>query len=334
MKSKAPLSRLQLALAVGLVAGSTAVASRSLAFSSMLGNHVHDRITQSCLERRGFASTVVGRAAADVGGSVDVDQPDSITGDFSVESYHCCRGAVATTEGVLARESFRVFAATCATTRARTARIVKTLRGHATEYVAVQEARADLGFALHAIQDSYAHTNVIDEGFEHAFRSMAIGAAHPEASRVAGLKVCGYVGLLDGSPAGDLYPHDGCSKDDNTGQYPEATRTLHGRSKLAVAMGEAAAATDEYLGLLKGKLRRDEWDALRGLAITSSPPTVPRGRGVAQAATAAQPTNPLDALGQLFGAEPAQQAQPQPRRPHHTVTPGFAGTVNQDTRGQ
>ncbi|HZV03211.1 MAG TPA: hypothetical protein VFF73_41285 [Planctomycetota bacterium] len=286
--------------------------STGLGFSSFLQNHVHSRITVAALSATGFAPSTYSQGS---GGArwIDVDQPDDMSSGFTVPRYHCTRDSVSTDRASLASASFAAFEATAAEVRARRAAIVGALHGvTAAQTDRIGIARAHLGYALHAIQDAYAHSNWVDldAASRSAFESMIIGNVKPDRRRLARLSVCSWVGgLLGGSPTdgagrADLYPHDAFCKDDDGG-YPEAVKPAphparSGETKRMAAEAGAYVATIAYLASIEKRVTAREWDLFRGVPAPVTP-------------TAARSV-----------AAPG----PEPAKAKSSPTPGITGTLD------
>lgn len=119
-----------------------------------------------------------------------------------------------------------------------------------------------LGRALHALQDCFSHSNVVDLGVEAADalkQALVHGGDAPE-----GLRLCG---VLPHSadierPAGDAYSHADFNKDD-TKASPEAEIPLpDGRSKYEHAHALATEATRAFLIEFMQRLDGDESERL------------------------------------------------------------------------
>lgn len=124
-----------------------------------------------------------------------------------------------------------------------------------------------LGRALHALQDCFSHSNVVDlDGAAQAglARSLLDGGPAP-----AGLRLCSVApGTMDiERPPGDPYPHGDFNKDD-AGSSPEADGALgDGRTKHEAALALAEAATREFLLAFMGRLDTNETTRLLEVRI-------------------------------------------------------------------
>lgn len=124
-----------------------------------------------------------------------------------------------------------------------------------------------LGRALHALQDCFSHTDIVDRpaGEQEAFVRFLLGGGQAPAVRVCGVQP----GAADiERPAGDPYPHADHNKDD-TRSSPDAKATLpDGRSKHQAAK---ALATDATRSLLQDVLAQLDGDATARLLSVKAP---------------------------------------------------------------
>ncbi len=114
-----------------------------------------------------------------------------------------------------------------------------------------------LGRALHALQDCFSHTDVVDH--PPAERRALIDAL-VRGGPAPALRVCGsQPGAPEiGRPAGDPYPHDDFNKDDAE-STPEAEALMaDGRSKFEHARELATEATRAFLDDFMGRLDGNE----------------------------------------------------------------------------
>lgn len=315
-----------------LVLPALVAAPRLLAFSSFLGNHVHRQITRAALAARGFAPASYIYPGPDPGGHedgdgsdnnrgvIDVDTPDHLS-HFTVVQYHCCRGVVCNGqpgEPSLTSESYKVYAATGQEVRRRHASIIARMKNVQSDGdPAIWRARRDLSFALHAIQDSFAHSNYCDlgGGARSAFSNMLIGKAKLSSSRVSGLKVVSYLGLTDGTPSkggfADLFTHDGFCKDDTTAKYPESRKMVGGTTKFQRAKAGASRATLDFLNMIQAKLGKEQWNYLRG---------VPKNKPV-------KPLALLEGLEGLIVTASLELPAAETATGEPSVTPGLSGVI-------
>ncbi|HET6399317.1 MAG TPA: hypothetical protein VFH47_07165 [Candidatus Thermoplasmatota archaeon] len=132
-----------------------------------------------------------------------------------------------------------------------TVRFIASARQGAASAAAAGDAGlavARMGRALHALQDCFAHTNIIDlpKDRQEAFvRALLSGEPAP----IEGLLLAGFAPGTDkpGEPEGDPYPHDTYAKDSAHKNEESEARLPDGRTKYEAARDMAINATAHVL---------------------------------------------------------------------------------------
>lgn len=127
-----------------------------------------------------------------------------------------------------------------------------------------------LGRALHAVQDCFSHSNVVD--LDAAAQAALTRALVHSGAPPAGLLLCGVApGTPDiERPAGDPFPHAEFNKDD-TGSSPEAEAAIPGGgTKYDAAHAAAEVATREFLRDFMGRLDADERERVLTVRISEA----------------------------------------------------------------
>jgi hypothetical protein len=235
-------------LAFGLV-----TAAPASAFASLPGGP-HDEITGEAARRVGFPADAVEALQQavrepdfqDTEYDPQLDEPARMDADHEYEpSHHCDRVAPATD-----LEAFNATVDYIGHERAAAA--------NASMQHKVGEVVSHLGRALHAIQDCYSHTNVVDFGRSGwtAHQEALIGDWDP----LPGLRLVAYDPGADepGRPEGDPYPHDGFAKDSSGMNAESKLELADGRTKYEAARDLATDASEAFLRNFVGGLPGDE----------------------------------------------------------------------------
>ncbi len=208
------------------------------------GSSVHDEVTavagdagwpahavealQQAVREPDFQDSEVDPEGTDVG-RIDA------TADYRPE-HHCDRGPSATDEGA--------FDATVAYVAAQRADALAKARSGDPD-----GAVAALGRALHALQDCYSHSDVVDSpSLQRAFEGALLH--NGTAAQVGGpVRIVGYAPGEDDpeEPAGDPYPHKRFAKD-STDKNDEARAVMEGNvTKFEAAVSLARLATVAFV---------------------------------------------------------------------------------------
>ncbi|HET6399315.1 MAG TPA: hypothetical protein VFH47_07155, partial [Candidatus Thermoplasmatota archaeon] len=119
-----------------------------------------------------------------------------------------------------------------------------------------------MGRALHALQDCFSHTNVLDLGdgvARETTRALLENGSMPPGLRLVGIDSHS---SEVGAPDGDPYPHDRHNKDAPDGSPEAGERLPDGRTRHEAAHALAVEATAAFLEAVKREAGEEAWTAL------------------------------------------------------------------------
>lgn len=159
-----------------------------------------------------------------------------------------------------------------------TAHYVRQQRGMAITWLEANnsvEGVFALGRALHALQDCFAHSNLVDldAGLQQALENSLLN----DGPAVPSLQITGFDPNATNPmrPAHDPYPYDPFNKDSPTGS-PECKLILpDGRTKFEAARAMANATSGKFLASVLGNLTRTGRDTLMAAEVQPPPAKVP-----------------------------------------------------------
>lgn len=251
------------ALAFMVVLGSSPVAALE---SLPAGSSVHDEVTALAAAPLGFEGKglealqeAVRRPDLEETTVTEVDGKPALdaTGDY-VSAHHCDRPP-----GTPHAEAFQI-----AGQYVRMQRDLAVQMSHAGR---PERALRLLGNALHALQDCFGHSNIVDLGpasQELFLQTLLHGGAAPE-----GLLITSFLpeGEPADDPAGDPYTHRNHAKDGPDSSPDASAPAMDGRSKFTATKELAAQATAQFLSGFLERLNPAQREAIR--AQEPAPPT-------------------------------------------------------------
>lgn len=249
--------RLPLAVAAALLAVPGAHAFASI----QKGDSPHDEVTSVAAQAGWPEAAVEALQAAvrqpdidDLQEVEDGDGSERLDASVTYRPWHHCSRQPPGTDG----DAF-----------ADTVAYVHEQRGLAENLSLLDPAAAvrALGRALHALQDCFSHSNVVDLDAPAAVqlaRALVHGGSAPD-----GLRLCS---VLPHSadierPPGDAYPHADFNKDDEETSAEAQALLPDGRSKYEAAHAAAATATREFLADFMGRLDANETQRLLAVRL-------------------------------------------------------------------
>ncbi len=126
-----------------------------------------------------------------------------------------------------------------------------------------------LGYALHAIQDCYSHSDIVDHdaATRHAFNLALLSSGPPPA----GIQICAFQpgAPIAEMPEGDPYPHGLYNKDSENSTDDAGTMLPEGQTKYFAAKGMAINASATFLTSFMQGLTPDQRAAI--LAVSPTP---------------------------------------------------------------
>jgi len=235
------------------------------------GSSVHDGITKDAAAPLGFP----GKAAAALAQATrrpDYDEMKiSLNGNGSLRMgvtsqylpfHHCDR-----LPGISDADAFKDTALYVA--QQREVALADLRNGQA------QDAGWAIGRALHALQDCFAHSDIVRGGFdaEQYYERAVTTGGDP----LPGLHVTGFdpTARDTASPPGDPYPYSRFNLDANTDSPMATTLLPDGNTCFEHARQDAIAASRMYLQSILDNLTGPQRDALMGLHETTPPPKLP-----------------------------------------------------------
>jgi len=255
-------------LACILVAGCPGAAAF---FSFPAGSSVHDGITADAARSLGFPAQAI-KALSQATRRPDYDDSKVkllTNGSLQVETtaqyqpwHHCDRGP-GTTDA-------QAFEATVQyAQRQRELALVLARQG------SVQDAAAAIGRGLHALQDCFAHSDLVSGGAaaERAYERTLAHGGPP----LPGLHVTGFDPNATDTlrPPGDPFPYVSFNLDDVDSSGAAREVLPDGNTKFEHARQDAIAATRMYLLSILDNLTAEQQAALRDVHQTTPPLSIP-----------------------------------------------------------